>query len=219
MRALVYRAFLTCINIFFPPLAVAMLCGMEWDCMLNCCFFLLAVIPSHVHGFYISCTYFHRRGKVKKGRYPGGSKSMIHSRNVLNGGASNAEVDRLWRKENGLERKSSGRTGDDGLRRNGSRRTEKQSSNMQRQNSQQRGEMMQRQNSQLERTGTNRRRPSVQSQRPGMNSTRTEQHTARDGYGLPKRTPSSRPGPSAQTMSYSPLSPQLSQSSRRFQGF
>jgi len=64
MGALTYRIFLTCINIFFPPLAVAMLCGFEWDCMLNCCFFLLAVIPSHIHGFYISCTYFHRRRKV-----------------------------------------------------------------------------------------------------------------------------------------------------------
>lgn len=59
-----YRIVITCINIFFPPLAVLMLCGASWDCMLNCALFLLAIIPSHVHGFYISCTYFHRRSKV-----------------------------------------------------------------------------------------------------------------------------------------------------------
>jgi uncharacterized membrane protein YqaE (UPF0057 family) len=59
-----YRVWLTIINIFFPPLAVAMLCGFEYDCLLNCALFLLAVLPSHIHGFYISCTYFHRRKKV-----------------------------------------------------------------------------------------------------------------------------------------------------------
>ena len=67
MRALAYRIMLTCINIFFPPLAVMMLTGMGWDTMMNCCLFLLAVVPSHVHGFYISCTYFHRRKKVCHG--------------------------------------------------------------------------------------------------------------------------------------------------------
>jgi hypothetical protein len=36
------------------------------DCLLNCCFFVLAVIPSHIHGFWISCTYFHRRSKVRE---------------------------------------------------------------------------------------------------------------------------------------------------------
>ena len=64
MRGLLYRGLLTLINIFFPPIAVAMLAGAEWDCMLNCIFFLCGVLPSHVHGFYISCVYFHRRGKV-----------------------------------------------------------------------------------------------------------------------------------------------------------
>ncbi|TKA26708.1 hypothetical protein B0A54_16996 [Friedmanniomyces endolithicus] len=117
MRALAYRASLTVINIFFPPLAVAMLCGWEWDCMLNCVLFLLAVIPSHVHGFYISCTYFHRRKKVKKGRWPGGPKSLIHSDNVINGGASDAEAARLWRKENGLEEKHDWRSRHNGVKR------------------------------------------------------------------------------------------------------
>lgn len=65
MRALIYRVYITLINIFFPPLAVAMLCGWHYDCILNCILFILAVIPSHIHGFYISCTYFHRRGKVR----------------------------------------------------------------------------------------------------------------------------------------------------------
>nr|OQO27389.1 hypothetical protein B0A51_05281 [Rachicladosporium sp. CCFEE 5018] len=109
MRALAYRVVITIINIFFPPLAVMMLAGPHWDCMFNSLLFLAAIIPSYVHGFYVSCTYFHRRGKVKKGRYPGGRKSLIHSPNVLNGGASDAEVERLYRQENGLKRRSSSR--------------------------------------------------------------------------------------------------------------
>lgn len=64
MRGLAYRIVLTIINIFFPPLAVMMLTGAGYDTMVNCFLFLLAVIPSHIHGFYISCTYFHRRHKV-----------------------------------------------------------------------------------------------------------------------------------------------------------
>ncbi|KXL44358.1 hypothetical protein M433DRAFT_260703 [Acidomyces richmondensis BFW] len=120
MQGLLFRLALTAINIFFPPLSVAILCGLELDCMINCCLFLLAVIPSHIHGFYISRTYFHRRRKVKKGRYPGGPKSFIHSRNVINGGATDAEVAGLYRKECGVERKcSNGRHGS--TRRNGSK--------------------------------------------------------------------------------------------------
>lgn len=64
MKGLMYRIVLTIINIFFPPLSVMMLCGVGFDLLINCCFFLLAVFPSHIHGFYISCTYFHRRSKV-----------------------------------------------------------------------------------------------------------------------------------------------------------
>ncbi|EMC99094.1 hypothetical protein BAUCODRAFT_56137, partial [Baudoinia panamericana UAMH 10762] len=74
------------INVFFPPLSVAMLCGLDWDCILNCILLVCAILPSHVHAFYVSCIYFHRRRKVKKGRYPGGPKPFIHSSNVLNGG-------------------------------------------------------------------------------------------------------------------------------------
>lgn len=128
MNGLGYRIFLTCLNIFCPPAAVLLLCGPGWDCILNCAFFILAVIPSHIHGFYLSCVYFHRRAKVgrrfvttlfrgrfnkysqvRKGRYPGGPKTMIDSEYVLRGGASQAEVDRLWRKEFGSSRRTSRR--------------------------------------------------------------------------------------------------------------
>lgn len=145
---------------------------------------------------------------------------MIHSKNVLNGGANDAEVDRLWRKENGLdglERKSSGRSGGGSMRRENSRNPESQGTDVRRHDSQ-RHEMVERQGSQLGRTGTNRGRMS-QSQRPGAKRTQTQEHMARDGYGLPQRTPSSRPQAQAQGASYSPPSPQTSQSSRRFQGF
>jgi hypothetical protein len=33
---------------------------------------------------------------VKKGKYPGGDKTLIRSKKVLNGGASDQEVDRLY---------------------------------------------------------------------------------------------------------------------------
>jgi uncharacterized membrane protein YqaE (UPF0057 family) len=64
MRNIPYRILIMTVNIFFPPLAVAMLTGMGMDTALNCLFFLLAVIPSHVHGFYISWVYFSRRRRV-----------------------------------------------------------------------------------------------------------------------------------------------------------
>lgn len=41
------------VNIFFPPLAVMMMTGLGADTLLNSLLFLCAVIPSHVHGFYI----------------------------------------------------------------------------------------------------------------------------------------------------------------------
>lgn len=59
-----YRILVTSLNILFPPLAVMLIAGPEHDCLINCLIFLLAVIPSHIHGFYISCVYFHRRRKV-----------------------------------------------------------------------------------------------------------------------------------------------------------
>ncbi|RMX77159.1 hypothetical protein D0869_10088 [Hortaea werneckii] len=104
---LAYRFWVILVNLILPPLAVALLAGVDVDFLINCTLFLLAVIPSHIHGFYISMVYFHRRKKVRKGQYPGGSKAFIFSKSVLNGGASDAEVDRLWRKERGLETKGS----------------------------------------------------------------------------------------------------------------
>ena len=62
---LTYRIVITCINILFPPLAVAIIAGPGYDCLMNCFLFLLAILPSHIHGFYISCVYFHRRSKVR----------------------------------------------------------------------------------------------------------------------------------------------------------
>lgn len=64
IRELPYRVLVMLVNIFFPPLAVMMLTGLGADTALNSLLFLLAVIPSHVHGFYISWVYFWRRRKV-----------------------------------------------------------------------------------------------------------------------------------------------------------
>ncbi|KAM0719662.1 hypothetical protein Q7P37_003793 [Cladosporium fusiforme] len=105
VKDLPYRILLMLVNIFFPPLAVMMLTGLGADTALNCLLFLLAVIPSHVHGFYLSWMYFWRRRKVRKGRWPGPPLSMIVSKNVTNGGLSDREVARLYREEKGLERK------------------------------------------------------------------------------------------------------------------
>lgn len=115
------RLLLTLINIFFPPLAVLVLTGPYTDTLLNCCLFLLGVIPSHVHGFYISCTYFHRKNKVRKGKWPGGPKSLIFCRKVWNGGASEGRVEELRvggrrGKEEGGEWGVEGREGDVGGR-------------------------------------------------------------------------------------------------------
>jgi hypothetical protein len=66
--------------------------GPGMDCILNAILFIAGVIPGHIHGFYITCTYFHRKRKVKKGRYPGGRKTFIFSEQVWNGGASNQHV-------------------------------------------------------------------------------------------------------------------------------
>ncbi|KAK0793575.1 hypothetical protein LTR91_010788 [Friedmanniomyces endolithicus] len=207
MRTLAYRASITLINIFFPPLAVAMLCGWEWDCMLNCLLFLLAVIPSHVHGFYISCTYFHRRKKVRKGRWPGGPKALIHSDNVINGGASNAEAARLWRMENGVEGKESRRS-----RHNSMKRIDSQHPAMAQRQGSTLGQVVlrrddaysdglgQRQGGQRERPETDRTRRS--NGRPDGGRTEMEVHTARDGYGatpqnVPQRVYPSAIGPEA----------------------
>lgn len=80
------------INIFFPPAGVALLCGADYDLFINCVLFLCAVFPSHIHSFYISRTYFSRKSKVRKGKYPGDPRPMIYSEKVQNGGASRREV-------------------------------------------------------------------------------------------------------------------------------
>lgn len=76
-------------NIFFPPLAVALLTGWtSHETFLNSMLFLLAVIPSHVHGFYISIVYFTRKRRVRQGKWPGKPhKAGIRSEKVLTGGA------------------------------------------------------------------------------------------------------------------------------------
>lgn len=140
---------------------------------------------------------------------------MIHSKNVINGGASDAEVDKLWRKENGLEGKSS-RSGS--MRRSNSQQPQRQGSNMRRQGSY-RPEITQRHGSQPGRTGTNRSRMSDQHRRPDMARVPTE-NIIRDGYGAPQSMPSTRLRQQGQATGYSPISPQVSQSSRRrFEGF
>jgi Proteolipid membrane potential modulator len=80
-----------------------MLTGVGHDTLINSLLFLAGVLPSHVHGFYVSCTWFHRRKKARRGRYPGGPAGLIHSKDLLNGGLSSAEVEKRWRTENGVK--------------------------------------------------------------------------------------------------------------------
>ncbi|KAH7061126.1 hypothetical protein B0J12DRAFT_282553 [Macrophomina phaseolina] len=127
--AICYRIFITLANIFFPPLAVIFLTGFGTDTLINALLFLAAIIPSHIHGFYLSCTYFHRRRKVRKGRYPGGPKPLIYSENVIFGGARWDEVQTLRRKEEGGYTSTNttaiihdGTTGDEKRKRRTSRR-------------------------------------------------------------------------------------------------
>ncbi|KAK5363016.1 hypothetical protein LTR20_010059 [Exophiala xenobiotica] len=120
------RLVITFCNIFFPPLAVMLLTGANEDFIFNCVMFLLAVIPSHIHGFYVSLTYFNRKGKVRRGVYPGPPKHLIWSERVNNGGASWKEVERLKRmKEDGrLSRRVSRRVTGQSDRSSSQRRVE-----------------------------------------------------------------------------------------------
>jgi uncharacterized membrane protein YqaE (UPF0057 family) len=95
LSTLCYRVSITILNIFFPPLAVGLLDNFSTDCLVNSILFVCGVLPSHVHGFYISCVYFSHRDKVRRGLYPGGYKSFIYTDTILNGGVSNAEARRL----------------------------------------------------------------------------------------------------------------------------
>ncbi|OJD36191.1 plasma membrane proteolipid 3 [Diplodia corticola] len=97
--AICYRLFITIVNIFFPPLAVIFLTGFGMDTLINAILFLAAILPSHVHAFYLSCVYFSRRRRVRKGRPPGGPKPFVYSENVLHGGARWDEVQELNRQQ------------------------------------------------------------------------------------------------------------------------
>jgi hypothetical protein len=81
------------------PTNTLQLAGVGTDCLINTLLFVAGVIPGHVHGFYISQTYYHRRRKVRKGRYPGGRKSFIYSERIWNGGTTNEHVRELWLRE------------------------------------------------------------------------------------------------------------------------
>ena len=157
---------------------------------------------------------------------------MIHSPNVINGGASRAEVERLWRKERGLDGEDGGRSRsrNPSMRRTNSQRPEmvqRQTSNTTRpaayrttSNQPSMGrqpsykddyglDVGQKYGSQIGRSNTNRSRVSSQGGRPAAIRTRTEEHMARDGYGPPQRMVSSR-----QANGYSPISPQGARPSR-----
>jgi len=82
-----------------------MLTGLGHDTLMNSLLFLAGVLPSHIHGFYISCTWFHRRKKARKGKYPGGRKSMIYSQDLLDGGLTPLELERRWWIEKGGDEK------------------------------------------------------------------------------------------------------------------
>ncbi|KAF4544762.1 Plasma membrane proteolipid 3 [Lasiodiplodia theobromae] len=97
--AICYRLFITITNIFFPPLAVIFLTGFGMDTLINALLFLAAILPSHIHAFYLSCTYFARRHRVRRGRAPGGPKPFIYSENILYGGARWDEVQELQRQQ------------------------------------------------------------------------------------------------------------------------
>ncbi|CZS88638.1 uncharacterized protein RAG0_00317 [Rhynchosporium agropyri] len=88
-----------------PPLSVLLVAGPGTDCLINVLLFIAGVIPGHIHAFYVTCTYFHRKHRVKRGRYPGGRKAGICSERVWNGGVGRGRVDELWREEEGLEEK------------------------------------------------------------------------------------------------------------------
>ncbi|KAJ0114329.1 hypothetical protein J7T55_010718 [Diaporthe amygdali] len=99
MRIFLERITLTLVNVFLPPLSVMLVAGVGMDALVNTLWFLCGVIPGHIHGFYVTWTYFSRKKKVKKGRYPGGPKPFIYSRRVINGDASDERVRQLWRAE------------------------------------------------------------------------------------------------------------------------
>lgn len=85
--------------------------GLGMDALVNTLWFLCGVVPGHVHGFYVTWTYFSRKKKVRNGRYPGGPKPFIYSRRVVNGDASDERVRQLWRAEQRANRPAGGARG------------------------------------------------------------------------------------------------------------
>lgn len=73
--------------------------GVGTDVLVNTLLLLCGVIPGHIHGMYVTWTYFSRKRKVRRGRWPGGSKPLIYSRRVVNGDASEETVRRLLKAE------------------------------------------------------------------------------------------------------------------------
>lgn len=109
-----------------PPLSVMLVAGVGMDALVNTLWFLCGVIPGHIHGFYVTWTYFSRKKKVRKGRYPGGPKPFIYSRRVINGDASDERVRQLWRTE---QRAAAEKEGDrDVMRKRSSRRASRRTS-------------------------------------------------------------------------------------------
>jgi len=102
-----------------PPVTVIILTGLSTDALINTILFIAGVIPGHIHGFYISCTYFNRKRKVRKGKYPGGEKRFIYSKIIWNGGASDERVDELWEIQREKERERERKAGRKGIRRSG----------------------------------------------------------------------------------------------------
>lgn len=96
-------------NLLFPPLAVLLLCGFGADFAMNCFLFILAILPSHIHGMYISFVYFRRKNKVRKGRYPGKRHGLIYSEKVQNGGASQRQLEDIRMLENERNQPKDGR--------------------------------------------------------------------------------------------------------------
>ena len=81
MRDLPYRILLMMVNIFFPPLAVMMMTGLGADTALNCLLFLCAVIPSHIHGFYIRFVVFDINSRlIVTNAIPAGYTSGVEGR-------------------------------------------------------------------------------------------------------------------------------------------
>ncbi|RVX72608.1 hypothetical protein B0A52_04004 [Exophiala mesophila] len=89
------RISIALLNILFPPFAVMLICGPNADLLINSLLFLLAVFPSHIHGFYISMTYFNRKRKARSGIYPGRRRRGITSEKVNTGGVGWKEAEKL----------------------------------------------------------------------------------------------------------------------------